>query len=97
MEIFDDPSVDLGWEGAYHYDRSIALLMEMLRRVQKKSSPNSPDDTASVWETSRYAGSVHGSKGRHRSSHVGTAGLRSDIVAAVCYPNAREYHREGLM
>ena len=89
MKVIDDPSIDWEWEGAYHYDRSIALLMETLRRDQNKSSPSSPDDTAPARETSRYAGSVQGSTGRRHSSHVGTVQLRSDVVvAAVCYPNA---------
>ena len=87
MEVFDDSSVDWEWEGAYHYDRSIALLMETMQQDQNESSPNSPGDTTPAWETSKHAGSVHGSKGGHTSSHVGTARLKSDVVvAAVCYP-----------
>lgn len=46
MEVFDDPSIDWGWEGAYHYDKSIALLMEAMQQDRNESSPNSPDDTA---------------------------------------------------
>ena len=34
MEIYDDSSVDWLWEGAYHYDRSIALLMETMQDGQ---------------------------------------------------------------
>ena len=80
MEVFDDSSIGLEWEGAYHYDRSIALLMETMQRDKNESSPDTPGDTAPAWETPRYAGSVQG--------HEGTAQLRSDILlAAVCYPN----------
>lgn len=34
MEIHDDSSVDWLWEGAYHYDKSIALLMETMQDGQ---------------------------------------------------------------
>ena len=34
MEIYDDSSVDWLWEGAYHYDKSIALLMETMQDGQ---------------------------------------------------------------
>lgn len=98
MQVFDDPSVDWEWEGAYHYDRSIALLMESMQRDQNESSRISPNDTASAWETTRYAGSVRKSKGQQRSSHVGKARSISDVVvAAVCYPNAQRYSRQRLM
>ena len=94
LEAFDDPSMDWEWEGAYHYDRSIALLMETMQRNQNESSPNGLDDPAPARETTRYAGSVQGSTARHRSSHIGTARLRSDVVVtAVCYPNAQRYSR----
>lgn len=39
MEVFDDPSVDWVWEGAYHYDRNLALLMETMQQTQNESSP----------------------------------------------------------
>lgn len=98
MEVFDDSSVDWEWEGAYHYDRSIALLMKTMQQDQNESLPNSPGDTSSALETSKYAGSIHGPRGVHNSSHVGTARLKSDVVvAAVCYPNDERDFRQWLM
>lgn len=46
MEVSDDQPIDWKWNEAYHYDRSIALLMEKMQRDQSESLPNSPDDTA---------------------------------------------------
>ena len=34
MENYEDSSVDWLWEGAYHYDKSIALLMETMQDGQ---------------------------------------------------------------
>ena len=97
-DVFDDSSVDWEWEGAYHYDRSIALLMETMQQDQNGSSPNSPGDTAPAWETSKHGGSIRGSKGRHSPSYVGTAQLKSDVVvAAVCYPMVERDSGKWLM
>ena len=85
-KLFDDRSVDWEWEGAYHYDRSIALLMEAIQQDQDNSSPNSPDDKGHAWETSRFAGSVHELGWQISPNHIRSARSRSDdTVAAVCY------------
>lgn len=84
-KLFDDRSVDWEWEGAYHYDRSITLLMETIQQDQDKSSPNSPDDKGHAWGTSRSAGSIQESGWQISSTHIRTARSRSDVtVAAVC-------------
>ena len=95
-KLFDDRSVDWEWEGAYHYDRSIALLMEAIQQDQDKSSPNSPDDQGPPWKTSRFAGSVQGSRWQISSSHIRTARSRSDVaVAAVCCSKRRNNVTKG--
>ena len=46
MEIYDDQSIDWEWEEAFHYDRSIALLMETMQEDLNEPSPGSNDVTA---------------------------------------------------
>jgi hypothetical protein len=89
MKLFDDTLIDWEREGIYHYDRSIALLMEAIQRDQNESSPDNLNDTAPAWQTSSYTELVQGSEGRHRLNHGGRTPLRSDIVvAAVCLQNS---------
>ena len=97
-EAFYDSPIDWEREGAYHYYRSIALLIETMQQNQNKSSPNSPGDSAPASETSRYSGSVQGSKRKHSLIHEGTARLTSEIVvAAVRYSNTQRCLWQGLM
>ena len=84
--MVDDPSKDREREGVYDYDRIIALLMEAMQRDDNDSWQHSHDNMEPARKTSRYAGSVEGSKGWHPPSHVGIARVRSDVVVAVvCY------------
>ena len=46
-DVFNDSSPDWEWEGAYHYDRSIALMMEEMNRDQSGSDLyGEPSDTS---------------------------------------------------
>ena len=82
-KLFDDRSVDWEWEGAYHYDRSIALLMEAIQQDQDKSPLNIPGDKGPAWETSRSAGSLQESRWQISSSHIRTGRSRSDVAVAA--------------
>ena len=89
-KLFDDRSVVSEWEGAYRYNRSIALQMEAVQQDQDKSPSNSPDDKGPAWKTSRFARSVQESRWQISSSHIRTARSRSDVaVAAVCCSKKR--------
>ena len=47
VDLNEDASIDWEWEGAYHYDKSIALLMETMRQGQSKSGSGGPDAVVS--------------------------------------------------
>ena len=53
MEAYDEQSVDWEWEGAFHYDRSIALLMEAIREEPSETLLSSHDGMQ--WEASGSA------------------------------------------
>ena len=78
---FDDPSMDWEWEGAYHYDKSIALLMDELQQNQVSSSAVSPDAIAL---SSEISGSPYGmDMGLSLRSGRNVVRLRSDEVVAA--------------
>ena len=84
MEMYDGASIDWEWEGAYQYDRSIALLMETMQQDQDERSPASRDHEQLHWRDSRstaHTGSdLRDRQGLHDRA---TAPLRSDEVVAA--------------
>lgn len=99
MEVFGDSSVDWEQDGMYHYNKSVALLIETMQQNQDQLSPKSPDELGLASAASGgHDGSVQGSTRHYSSYSQGTARLRSDIVvAAVCHPCAQRYSRQELM
>jgi len=82
MEFHTDSSVDWSWEGAYHYDKSIALLMEMMQQGQNGTRLSGDEEMAQHWETSvsnqdTFAGSSNAPFDEARAQ------LKSDEVVAA--------------
>ena len=89
-KLFDGRSVDWEWEGADHYDRSIALLMEAVQQDQDKSSPKKPDDKGHAWEKSRFAGSFHDPGWQLSSGHIRIA-HQDPMLLLLRYVPQREF------
>ena len=82
MEVSEGSSVDWEWVGAYHYDKSIALLRDRMRQDQDESRTVNPHLMAQLWKAREPA---HGSDAPTRSIDPdrGTVLLRSDEVIAA--------------
>ena len=82
MEVHEDPSVDWEWLGAYHYDKSIALLRDTMQHDQDESPSVHHHPMTHLWEARE---STHGSDAPTRRIHSDRAMvlLRSDEVIAA--------------
>ena len=82
MEVSEGSSVDWEWVGAYHYDKSIALLRDRMRQDQDESRTVNIHLMAQLWEARE---SAHGSDTPIRSINSDRAMvlLRSDEVIAA--------------
>jgi len=50
MELYADSSIDWEWEGAFHYDRSIALLMDTMQQDQNETRSSGNMEMEMRWE-----------------------------------------------
>ena len=81
MEVYEDPLTDLEWEGAYHYDKSIALLMDTMKQNHNSSGAPSQESVTSFNQTSELSSRMN--VPLDFGSSDCTLQLRSDEVVAA--------------
>lgn len=81
MELYDDSTTDWEWEGAYHYDKSIALLMDTMQQNQETSRSADQDMGGPFWESSESSKTVD--TGLSLRSGRSVVQLKSDEVVAA--------------
>lgn len=77
MELYADSSIDWEYEGAFHYDRSIALLMDTMQQDRNDTPTSGNEEMVQHWETSIDEGPSNS------LSNGAGARLKSDEVVAA--------------